>query len=331
MMYTWVVSFLCAGASVAPGTAAALRPSSAAAQVAALDPDESTDIDPPGWVKLEHFQDVQVEEYRTLHPENGRVVLIGTRTLAGVAHGPEWSYWPNGAPRIQRVWVDGHMQGPYKAWFTSGMRRLEGLMKNDGRDGPWHRYSEKSHLTSLSEYQDGVPHGAFREFYASGKDKSERHFDKGVQVGVEARWSGKGKPEFEAHWEAGELHGPWKRMALAKGPAGPQGTYSHGKREGIWIEVTHKGVTISEVAYVDGVMEGVRKTWRADGTLATEAYQEHGKETGPFSAYHVNGNRQMTGEKVDGQREGMWTYWKADGSPEPVFSGTYENDVKVAD
>jgi len=331
MKYTWAVTLFCAAVPCASSALAAVRPTPLPTRSLLEDPEPSTADTPAGWVTIDEFRGVPVVEYRKLHPTTGRIVVIGTRTAEGAAHGPEWSYWPNGASRIHRVWENDLLQGAYKAWFKSGMPRLDGTLKNDDRHGTWRRFAEKGHLAALSEYVDGLPHGTFREFYGSGADKSEQHFEAGVQTGVDRRWNPKGVLEFEANWLAGKQHGPWKLMARAGGPPGSQGFYSHGKRDGIWIEVTRKGVTISEVPYIDGMMEGVRKTWRDDGSLATEAYQEHGKETGPFSAWHVNGQKQMTGRKVDGKREGAWTFWRTDGSIEPAFTGTYANDVKVAD
>ena len=284
---------------------------------------------PRGWETIDNFKGIAVREYRELHEGTDRISVIGTRTERGEAHGPEWTFWPNGTPRIKRVWARGALEGLYQAWFKSGRLRIEGHYLADGRVGKWRRLTEAGTVITASEYKDGQLHGAFREYYVNGNPKSERQFSGGLQTGLETRWGKGGAVELEGHWLAGKRHGPWKEVRRKLGSSRFEGHFEHDLREGPWIERSMSGAKVAEGMYVKGQLEGERTTWRTDGSLSTRASYEGGKETGPFVAWHKNGQKQMEGRKVDGRRTGPWTYWTIAGEVDERYTGNYADDVRV--
>ncbi len=305
---------------------------------------------PPAWVPIHEFQGEAVDTIRETFPDGPlrRVACyLAGRRDAAAQHGPEWTWWPNGAVQGQRVLVHGKQEGPSASYYESGLTESVGGFLADGRHGQWSFYNEKGILKALRSFDHGEPHGRFLILFADGGEKLEQEFDHGQQVGVEREWTLDGELLREAHFRAGKLHGPLERIEFT-GKRPPeevgdlQGTeallrvrhlenYEDGLKSGAWKLWDENGTQVLEENYAKDKLHGVTTRWRADGTLASRVTYTEGRMEGDLNAWYDNDQLQMQGRMVDGKREGTWRYWRRDGSLIEAWCGEYAADQRISD
>lgn len=296
-------------------------------------PEELEPPDVPGtWEPIETFEGVPVRTI-VVEPEGvleQRYTVREDSDEVPVSHGPDWTYFPNGVPRVQQVWVDGVLSGPYRAWQESGLLRMKGRYEDGKREGVWLRY-KAGQLLERFEYAAGQPHGAFHAWHRTGVPREETYWEHGVQVGRERHWNGGARRILDGNWLDGQRHGPWWEGFSADGTPKLRGTYDHGQRTGTWERWERAGPRILEEHYRADVLHGLQRKWRSDGSPESEIEFADGVQNGSVVGWYPGGQKQMEGTMVEGRREGRWSYWHPDGSPNPEWSGVYRDDQKVSD
>ncbi len=68
-------------------------------------------------------------------------------------------------------------------------------------------------------------------------------------------------------------------------------------------------------SYVNGVKEGLWKTWHPNGKLYKEGYVKNGKEHSEYQEYYENGALKYQYNYVMGEKDGKWLSWYESGSP----------------
>ena len=288
---------------------------------------------PLGWEPLESFQGESVETVRENYPD-GRLrrlscYLAGSRGHQAL-HGPDWTWWPNGAPQGRREMVLGRQEGPATNYYEAGTVESTGQFLADGRHGRWLFYNENGVLKHVREYDQGVPHGQFLVLYRSGATKEEKHFERGLQKGLQTEWGPDGERMREQQFSEGLPHGHARTWDL-EGRLLIEEFYERGQPSGKWSRWRENEIQVLEQHYQDGVLHGTETRWRASGTKAFVKTYTEGRLEGPLEAWYRTGQRQMKGEMRAGLRHGRWTYWRPDGTLIESWSGLYEDDVRVSD
>lgn len=286
------------------------------------------------WEPIETFQGVPVETRR----EENRSGSVGRlscfrRGADGnpVPHGPDWTFWANGLPREQQVWVDGKLDGPYRAWLPSGLLREAGQHVAGQREGRWIRYDKSGNPSTESFYRADMLDGPFRAWFPSGQLRESSTWKKGQLSGVERHWNGAGKLLRESGWLDGKKHGPWLEFFDLEGSPRLQGAHDLDRRVGVWIQWYPSGEKQLEETYVNDRRHGLQRKWRPDGSRESELDFADGEPDGLSRAWYPSGQLQQEGRVRAGKREGRWSYWRLDGTLNEAWSGIYEDDVKVAD
>lgn len=97
-------------------------------------------------------------------------------------------------------------------------------------------------------------------------------------------------------------------------------------REVYYYEATH-------YKYIEGDLDVNRRTgpWYAyhkNGNLCTEAFYVDGKEQGMYKVYHDNGYLYYAGEYKDGKRVGVWKFYDETGLLEKTENYDEQNQYK---
>ena len=139
------------------------------------------------------------------------------------------------------------------------------------------------------ETPDGVAEGPFTVRNADGTLRYAGTARRGKTHGAWTSWSAAGKVSVEAHYEDGELVGPFRRF-------GANGI--------LQIEGSHDRA---------GEMDGIWNGYWPNGRLRTQWSMSHGEQQGPVTTWYESGAKKSKGRRAGGQPDGAWTYFAEDG------------------
>ena len=101
---------------------------------------------------------------------------------------------------VKKYYLDkeGKKQGKYLSFYNTGQIRREGIYLNNVKNGPWKYYNilnikkpdsilNKSSLTDIESYNNGLKEGAFQEYHYNGNNKGEGSYKNDVLFG-ECKW-----------------------------------------------------------------------------------------------------------------------------------------------
>lgn len=107
---------------------------------------------------------------------------------------------------------------------VQSVRRVLGGDQKTLRHGPRRVFDGLGVLLEEGHYQNGVKHGRFAQYFATGKLRSEESFERGQLQGVSRRWNTAYQLIEETHYERGQKHGRFFR-ADSSGRREIEGTY----------------------------------------------------------------------------------------------------------
>jgi antitoxin component YwqK of YwqJK toxin-antitoxin module len=85
--------------------------------------------------------------------------------------------------------------------------------------------------------------------------------------------------------------------------------YIDDKIEGVRKVFFTDGTVAEEVSYKNGLKEGVSKVYSKAGTLKEEAIYVKGEMQGPYKVYDDNGVILIEGKYKEGKKKGLWNYY----------------------
>jgi antitoxin component YwqK of YwqJK toxin-antitoxin module len=129
-------------------------------------------------------------------------------------------------------------------------------------DGQGRIISQKNVPRYLGECKDGVLHGRWIQYACAYSTKGfvvEGQFIEGKKSGIWKHYVQRGcvidyNPEIIEHWSNGERHGSYTQYDET-GSVIEQGTYSHGKKIGVWTTWSRR-ILVATVKYQDGKKNG---------------------------------------------------------------------------
>lgn len=220
----------------------------------------------------------------------------------------------------QGVWIEFH---------ANRSPAVEGLYRNDLKNGYWKYYQSNGNLIRVEKwvngelqeaaqevakvdikrkidpqtgklafkgaYQNGVPTGVHRFYNAEGEVVEAKIYDRGTLL-------------FEGIVdEEGRKQGPWKHF-YPDGALKAEGAYRNDEKYGPWKYFYPDGSLEQEGSYLRGLPDGFWVWYHPNGQEWREEEYVMGKEDGPSLEYDKEGQIIAQGEYIEGEKEGPWKF-----------------------
>ena len=159
----------------------------------------------------------------------------------GKKHGPYARYTTTGQPIQIGQYENDRTAGHWKQ-YSSGVLSAEGRLDEElNRQGVWHFYDSRGHLTRISFHVDNLLHGksvVYRTFTEAGETRvgmsAVEYYIAGVKHGPYVGYVPQtGQVASEGGYFEGKEHGAW--TYYSSGVLTHTGQWHHGKRAGTWI------------------------------------------------------------------------------------------------
>ncbi len=246
---------------------------------------------------------------------------------------------------INRVDKKGNKQGRWKYFHDNGRVKLEGIFRDDKRNGYFKEYDDKGLLVDIARYinderQQEAPEivklDVKTDYYPNGKPKTVASYKGNLPEGIRRDYDTSGKVVASFIFSNGKItgegiiddegvkDGPWKEY-YEDGQLRAEGLYNLGNRIGRWRFYHQTGGLEQEGNFNDqGKPEGPWKWFHENGNVFREEAYRNGKLDGLFTEYTDDGKVVVQGEYVDGLEEGFWKYEYGDTREE----GTYRSGMR---
>jgi hypothetical protein len=86
--------------------------------------------------------------------------------------------WPDGSPKIEGYFLDGQLQGDYRAYYPDGDLRVQGQYQDGVKTGIWYFYRRNGNKKKLGQYRNGRKYGTWKYYDRRGRKRDEEHFQK---------------------------------------------------------------------------------------------------------------------------------------------------------
>lgn len=247
---------------------------------------------------------------------------------------------------INRLDKNGHKQGRWKFFYDDGNIKLEGIYRNDKRNGYFKEYDEKGMLVNISKYVDDILQEEAPElvkldvktdYFTNGKPKTVASYKGNIPEGIRRDYDTTGRVIAAFTYINGKIvaegiiddegikDGLWKEFYI-DGQLRSEGLYNFGKRVGKWRFYHQNGSIEQEGNYNNlGNTEGQWKWYFDNGTVLREESFRNGLADGLFSEYDESGKLIIQGEYADGLEEGFWKYEYGDVREEGTYRGGKRN------
>ncbi|MGV9012691.1 MAG: hypothetical protein ACOH13_08875 [Flavobacteriales bacterium] len=103
------------------------------------------------------------------------------------------SFYDNGKPSRLFIYMDGEIDGPYKAWHPNGQLEEEEVYEAGSRTGTDNEYYANGQLRQVSNYEEDVRHGPILRYAENGKLIEQGTFHYGSLEGEYKVWDNMGK------------------------------------------------------------------------------------------------------------------------------------------
>jgi len=157
-------------------------------------------------------------------------------------------------------------------------------------------------------YLNGKIHGDVKEYWPGGKQlKSLTRYEKGLRQGIAETYFENGRVETRVPYRNDKMEGLYEKL---DNPTAKHDAYG----------AVFQPVVIEQVPYVNGMKEGVRKTWRrinvaTAGEISSEATYRNDKLHGEAFSYGPGDGRSIR-RYADGLQDGLEEHFSATGKRE---------------
>ena len=245
-------------------------------------------------------------------------------------------------PIKKELFVDNLQQGASYYFYPTGELQSMIYYENGKQNGIGYEYDKEKRIITILYYRfgrltdrqyinrvdaNGEKHGLWKEFYASGRTKTEINYRNGVLNGYYKIYDERGNVIKSERYENGvlvvatenETDKPEVKVVYhANGNVSTSGIYREGTPVGIHRQYSEAGVIENAEVFTE---EGVKES---EGIV-----DEEGKKQGDWKYFYENGQVRSQGAYTDNLRNGEWTYFFMDGKVEQ--KGKYRNDRPTGD
>ena len=248
--------------------------------------------------------------------------------------------------KINRRDQNNLKQGRWYIFYDNGNVKVEGIYKDDKKEGYFKEYAENGDLVSVWKYINDVKQedaeevtkvDVQNEYYPDGKLKASGTYRNGIPEGIRREYSKEGEIERSFIYrngyvigegivkEDGAKEGHWKEY-YNDGTLRSEGDYKEGKPVGEWKYFYPGGTEEQSGKYsITGKMTGKWKWFFENSQLMIEEEYINGLKDGMHTEYEENGKKIEEGEYLKGLEEGPWFTVSGD-----YFErGTYRDGLKT--
>jgi antitoxin component YwqK of YwqJK toxin-antitoxin module len=278
------------------------------------------------WVEYK-FDSAEIKDF-VQHTDQGyssyplfdKVLIKSTGKYDGGSHIGKWHIYKSYSISKPFKW-DLQEEIPYNEH-----NQVSGVYKYFRKDGG---------LIKLASYKDGLPDGAFKEFYPDGKPRVETPFKKGFITGTQKFYNDKGiliqsieckqnyyngklrrfysngKLKSESIYTMGALISVTKSFDRYGNPL-PMGSFANGT--GTVIEYTETGAKEYEAEYKEGAQNGYVTEYYTDGNVFRHYKCRNWKIEGKQQTFYPNGKLSSEMEiSEDGFYDGKCMFYYSNG------------------
>lgn len=186
------------------------------------------------------------------YPESGKTRYQG-QFEHGQPVGAFFYYYENGQKSAE---VQHHGDGTSTARFLhkNGTVMGEGKYKGQQKHGEWKFYDNRTILSSVDQYDNGVLHGVRKVYHLNGQIAAEVPFENGVENGPFKEYSADGTLLKEGTYADGTYDGEYKQY-YDGGQLLLKGQYRAAVKDGHWVEYDEDGRIMVQRVYKDGELE----------------------------------------------------------------------------
>ncbi len=231
--------------------------------------------------------------------------------------------------RINRKDTKGLKQGRWKYFYDNNTVKLEGVFKDDRKNGYFKDYDENGMLLTVKKFVNDVEQVEAPEltslkiktdYYPSGNVKTVASYNGDVPEGVRREYDEQGKITAGYIFTKGAMtgegivdeegikEGEWREF-YTDGTLRSVGTYSKGKPIGNWKYYFENGTLESEGKYTkSGALDGTWRWYFDDGKLRRLQSYIGGMEDGEYIENDETGRLIVKGQYIEGFEDGEWIY-----------------------
>lgn len=247
---------------------------------------------------------------------------------------------------INRKDKSGKKQGKWKLFFDNDMVKLEGVYKDDLKNGFFKEYDKNGVLLTIKKFVNDIEEVQASEvvklnvktdYYSNGQVKTVASYKKDVPEGIRREYDETGKITQGFVFKGGAIVGEgiltedgvkdgyWKEY-YDGGKLRATGAYNKGKQVGEWIYYYPDGKVEQRGKYAkNGKYEGIWKWFYTDGSVKREESYLNGLLDGSFAEYDQDGSVIKQGEYIEGLETGFWIVEMGDHREEGTYKAGQRN------
>ena len=161
------------------------------------------------------------------------------------------------------------------------------------------------------------------------KERSDRSDDKNDSSKLQISEELKGLATFDG--EGGNLFAQDNNIREDMKLPLPKKLESLGPRNGLIKDYFEDGSIKEEVNFVDGVKEGSRKVWYANGQVSKSGFMKEDRWHGEYKEWYTTGLPKVSGQYFEGKQDGEWKFYDKEGNalPDLFFKNGVETTRKL--
>lgn len=201
----------------------------------------------------------------------------------------------------------------FSTFIVNAQDKINQLDDKGNRHGLWKgTYKESNRLRYEGTFNHGKETGTFKYFddTKAATVIATRDFSKGDGSCYAIFYDQKGNKVSEGTLANKLPEGEWKYYHFESKQLMSQEFYKIGKLEGVRKVFYKDGTIAEETNYINGIKEGISKTYSEKGQLLESHIYKKGQYDGPASYYDGLGNKMYEGSYVNGKRVGTWKFFE---------------------
>jgi len=201
----------------------------------------------------------------------------------------------------------------FGAFIANAQDKINQLDDKGNRHGLWRgTHKESNRIRYEGTFNHGKETGIFKYFddTKAGTVIATRDFSKGDGSCYAVFYDQKGNKVSEGKLVNKLPEGEWKYYHFESNQLMSHEFYKNGKLDGVRKVFYKDGTVAEETNYKLGSREGISKTYSEKGQLIDSHIYKNNLFDGPASYYDGLGNKMYEGNYVNGKRVGMWKFFE---------------------
>lgn len=201
----------------------------------------------------------------------------------------------------------------FGAFIANAQDKINQLDDKGNRHGLWRgTHKESNRVRYEGTFDHGKETGIFKYFddTKAGTVIATRDFSKGDSSCYAVFYDQKGNKVSEGKLVNKLPEGEWKYYHFESKQLMSQEFYKVGKLNGVRKVFYKDGTLAEETNYILGIKEGTSKTFSEKGQLIDAHIYKNGQYDGVASYYDGLGNKMYEGNYVNGKRVGTWKFFE---------------------